>query len=494
MPTNNLPVEVDDSSVQDVKEPTTDSGSAHAEDNPIEAVLEDEVIPVNGYPDDSSANTAPITVRVEEPEIVSDSPRPHANGEDTVTPRHKVDEQTHTEHTNTSPFRTGFPMPISADPTVPDPTSRPNTPPRPLILSMPGTPTFLLSPADTPGSGRPTPVSVPVPASILKALQLQQSQSRMTMSGLFTPGAATASGPGTPDGLSGESLQGEDDVVVPRREAEHEDQLLAEELTVNGKGAHVASQVETSEHVFDDVKMGSSYPPAVAAGVPVESVPYPKPSLRLGSPTISYPMNVVLTRKPTDPILYSDPYPYSLSTPGSDFLDPTKDGHDELSEEENELDNSISSSSTTLDKELEDKDVENQLGNLSNDNLEDDAEDLELWYPSDSDTRNDVSTKKGNSNFVVPQVAQPPAESGLVGGEDTGADGDMDPDFVEPDISVSEALHQHPDFVAQTEEDPFKLMGNDSTVAPSAVEDDGSSSDSKNEAEMAADRPPDDEP
>ena len=78
-------------------------------------------------------------------------------------------------------------------------------------------------------------------------------------------------------------------------------------------------------------------------------------------------MLVTLTRKPTDPILVSDPYPYSLSTPGVSLIDPT--------EEDSEQDNSMSSNST-LDKDLEDKDTNSIL---------DDADELELQYPPEPD-------------------------------------------------------------------------------------------------------------
>jgi hypothetical protein len=86
-----------------------------------------------------------------------------------------------------------IPPPVSADPSVPDPVdyshrARPSTPParvvRPTLGSLPGTPILLLSPTGTPG--RPTPVSVPVPASVLKALQMQQA-GFSSSSGLFTP-------------------------------------------------------------------------------------------------------------------------------------------------------------------------------------------------------------------------------------------------------------------------------------------------------------------
>ncbi|KAJ6631618.1 hypothetical protein B0H10DRAFT_503958 [Mycena sp. CBHHK59/15] len=86
-----------------------------------------------------------------------------------------------------------IPMPISADPAAHDPSvpRPPTTPTRvPMILSLPGS-TFLLSPVGTP-SGHPTPVALPVPASLLKAMRKRQD------SGLFTPVSEMASGSATP--------------------------------------------------------------------------------------------------------------------------------------------------------------------------------------------------------------------------------------------------------------------------------------------------------
>ncbi|KAJ7686472.1 hypothetical protein B0H17DRAFT_711685 [Mycena rosella] len=81
-------------------------------------------------------------------------------------------------------------MPVRADPSAHDPSAPhpPSTPPRlPMLLTLPGSP-LLLSPVATP-AGQPTPVSLPVPASLLK-MHLRQGSS------LFTP---NASAPATPD-------------------------------------------------------------------------------------------------------------------------------------------------------------------------------------------------------------------------------------------------------------------------------------------------------
>ena len=121
-------------------------------------------------------------------------------------------------------------------------------------------------------------------------------------------------------------------------------------------------------------------------------------------PDPSISMLVTLTRKPTDPILVSDPYPYSLSTPGVSLIDPT--------EEDSEQDNSMSSHST-LDKDLEDKDTNSIL---------DDADELELQYPPEPDVLvelNDPAAAKGEeASKIVDEVAE------------VDAHGDFDPESV----------------------------------------------------------------
>lgn len=110
-------------------------------------------------------------------------------------------------------------------------------------------------------------------------------------------------------------------------------------------------------------------------------------------------MHVTLTQKPTDPILVSDPYPYSLSTPGVSLTDPT--------EEDTEQDNSMSSNST-LEKDLEDKETSSIL---------DDVDELELQYPSELELNIGVAAKSKEISKIVDEVV------------DADADGDFDPEF-----------------------------------------------------------------
>ena len=154
------------------------------------------------------------------------------------------------------------------------------------------------------------------------------------------------------------------------------------------------------------------------------------------SPDPSISMLVALTRKPTDPILVSDPYPYSLSTPGVSLIDPT--------EEDSEQDNSMTSNST-LEKDLEDKDTNSIL---------DDTDELELQYPPEPEVLTELNgpaAPKGeeaskNVDEVVDEVA------------DVDAHGDFDPESVVARLPQSSAEVQ-----------PANLSTIDSTVAPGPI-------------------------
>ena len=104
-------------------------------------------------------------------------------------------------------------------------------------------------------------------------------------------------------------------------------------------------------------------------------------------------LNVTLTRKPTDPILVSDPYPYSLSTPGLSFVDPTEEG--------SELDNSMSSNST----------LENANSIL------DDTDEPDLQYPLESDILAELNVRPvatgEDASKVVDEAANVDAHGGF---------------------------------------------------------------------------------
>ena len=147
------------------------------------------------------------------------------------------------------------------------------------------------------------------------------------------------------------------------------------------------------------------------------------------SPDPSISMLATLARNPTDPILVSDPYPYSLSTPGVSLIDPT--------EEDSEQDNSMSSYST-LEKDLEDKDTNSIL---------DDTDELELQYPPEPDVLaelNGPAAAKGEEN--VDEVA------------DVDAHGDFDPESMVARLPQSSA-----------EVEPANLSTIDSSIAPGPI-------------------------
>jgi hypothetical protein len=145
-------------------------------------------------------------------------------------------------------------------------------------------------------------------------------------------------------------------------------------------------------------------------------------------------MLVTPTRKPTDPILVSDPYPYSLSTPGVSLIDPT--------EEESEQDNSMSSNST-FEKDLEDKDT-----NTTNSIIDE----LELQYPPETDVLAELN---------VPEVAKGDEASKIV---DEVADVDAHEDL-DPESVVAACLPQSSAEVQL----PENLPTSDSTVASGPI-------------------------
>lgn len=124
-------------------------------------------------------------------------------------------------------------------------------------------------------------------------------------------------------------------------------------------------------------------PPAIRAFIPITSSSTVPPPL---------PMGVSLTR-PRVPVLMSDPYPYSLSTPHDSFayLFP-----EEGSEEETGLDNSLSSIST-LEQE---KDKKGSVGAL------DDGEDLEFQYPPEQEVIEELKKAGLPLSFLQPSKVE----------------------------------------------------------------------------------------
>lgn len=368
--------------------------------------------------------------------------------------------------------------------TVPSQTSLPVTPngTLPSIIQLPGAPQKVLSPVSTPGPG-PTPVSIPVEPAVLKALKTNPD----FLNGLLSPPVAPASQTQRPS-TAPTTLNRVDDATPQQQQSSTDIPLLS---TVT---APVHSLLEPSGQ-----------------------------SSTNGVPT-SFPATTV-ARQPT---LFTDPYPYSLSTPGPQIVEPAEEG----SEEETEPDNSMTSSSSA-EKESDEAIFNN-------------AVDLKLHYPPAESTEQATVTPGVEVGEVVEKVLEIEKELADIEAEadalideylvddpesDTDADGEADPEFVDLESSVSaraseersvknveevvtrsevevkesqevsvketeevskkidETLKEKEN-VEEVEQDPFKLMGNDSMVAPGEVPDatpsDRSSGGEKSEVEGGA--------
>ncbi|KAJ3506665.1 hypothetical protein NLJ89_g6745 [Agrocybe chaxingu] len=384
------------------------------------------------------------------------------------------------------------PMPVRANADVPDPTSRPHTPPRPdFIMSLPGSPGFVLTPLTTP---RPTDGPVPVPVSVLKTLHEHSQQlsspgpshlqppTATRLDGLFTPAEPSLNGtpieapkddPTLALNRVSEAFSGQDVVPAPQEDTADRDSIAStppysrevvaspihtpppfgfdavpERLAGSNTNLELAMDVLDGIHKTEEPTGAEETLPAPKEteepkSVELEPEVLPPSSLPYRAPSTFADSEVKLTRKLTDPILMADPYPYSLSTPGASMEPQQYSGSDE----DTGLDNSISSNST-LEKELvEGKDPARLL---------DDGEDLEFQYPPEIDTEIAVASAP------PPEVEKTPTST-QVGEEPLGSS---------PTAEGGKHISIMPSFEeVMNAEDPFKLMGNASTVAPGAVEE-----------------------
>lgn len=388
-----------------------------------------------------------------------------------------VDSNDHASTARLIPIINAVPMPVSADPSVPDPTSRPHTPIHgPPILNTPGTPTFNLSPAVTPGDGRLTPVSLAVPASISKVLQVQQSVAEMSSSGLFTPGAVSA--PDSPE-QSIEAIQEEGTPFIPVEDSATSESPFVIQA-ISPSELEMATPVQkddpTSDNAFALEQSGDvgqiigseiANSESIASVHPVDPSPVEhtseaKPRLLHRSPAVPFGETVVMTRKSTDPILFADPYPYSLSTPGTEFMDQTKDLQEDPSDEEN--DNSLSSASTAQGKEHSETTVTSPE--------HDEKVDSDILSHLDSRPSLDPETRD-----TTPDNQGTPTRS-LGNDDDAGTKRKMPSGINDHDVLQVEHAEDVVDEV-----DPFTLMGNDSAVAPGTIDDSTSSEDSSNNSD-----------
>jgi hypothetical protein len=141
-------------------------------------------------------------------------------------------------------------------------------------------------------------------------------------------------------------------------------------------------------------------------------------------PSSSYSMRMVM-RKATDPVLFVDPYPYSLSTPGQ----PQDEASDD---EETEQENSLSSSST-FDKYSDDKVKESDAITTPNESAPY-KDDPELQSPSEPVEVNNFGSANAMQRTQSIESSIPEQKDV---DSDTDADGDVDPEFLEVDHTPS---------------------------------------------------------
>ena len=194
--------------------------------------------------------------------------------------------------------------------------------------------------------------------------------------------------------------------------------------------------------------------------------------LSQGMPSGSYPLRMV-TRKATDPALFVDPYPYSLSTPGQT--------RDDASDEETEQENSLSSSST-FDKYSDDKVKESDIVTAPNGSARR-QDDTELHSPSEPVEVDGPETADAMQSTESIQGGVP--ERHDVDG-DTDADGDVDPEFIEVDLTPP-PTHRPSIKDFSVVEDPFRVTGNKSPTDQSKDKD-VQSGGANNRDELAAEQ------
>jgi hypothetical protein len=290
------------------------------------------------------------------------------------------------------------PMPVTANPNVVDPTSCPGTP---LHLS----------------------------ASAIPAGVYVQTQARRHGDDLFTP--ADKSTVVAPASMHGQAL---DVLALAFPEIPSVSSTPVEEL-VPMSNPDLLTDIDLGiGRAIERIEAPRQLPPT---GADISSA-QPSHATTSGNGPISTPplpdpvsMHVNLIRKPTDPILVSDPYPYSLSTPGNNLMDPT--------EEDSEQDYSLSSNST-FEKDLEDKDANS---------IPDDTDELELQYPLEADILSELNVLAAAKGEEASKLVDEAA--------DVGAHEDFNPEPVVARLPQS------------AEVQPADLPTGDGTVAPGLI-------------------------
>ena len=286
-------------------------------------------------------------------------------------------------------------IPITANADVPDSADRSQTPPPHPDLSL-GTSSFILSPIGAPRSpGQPIAESLAIPQSVVQSLG----------EGVLHPSSpgATAQPGQTVDPLL--TLAERSPSVDLADKPSDSATLVTEEIqsSVISEGVHQGAL--QPEHVDHLQSTPTTEQPLILGGDLSES------PIVASQPSATF-KGMMLTRRPSIPVLMADPYPYSLSTPGSSIYL----GQDEMSEEDIGLDNSLSSNST-LEKEIEAARLET--------NILDDLDDLDFQYPPEPEVQT------GFSN----DVRAPP----VVGGSDSTFTGvgsmDIFADFLKQNVT-----------------------------------------------------------
>ena len=296
-------------------------------------------------------------------------------------------------------------IPITAnadvpDSDVPDSIDRSQTPP-PHPDFILGTPGFILSPVGAPRSpGQPIAGSLAIPQSIVQSLG----------EGVLHPSSP---------GATVQPVQTVDPLLTLAERSPSID--LADKPS--DSATLVPEEIQSSV-ISEDVDQGALQPEHVEHLQPTPTTEQPsilggdlsENPIVASQPSATF-KGMLLTRKPSIPVLMADPYPYSLSTPGSSIYP----GQDEMSEEDIGLDNSLSSNST-LEKEIEAARLET--------NILDDLDDLDFQYPPEPE---------GQTGFSNDVQALP-----VVGGSDSTLRGvgsmDIFADFLKQNVTEDIAV------------------------------------------------------
>lgn len=345
------------------------------------------------------------------------------------------------EHVEPSSPRHETSIPITANADVPDPTDRTQTPPPPHPDLNVGTPAFIPSPVGAPRSpGQPIAESLPIPQFAVQSFE----------EGVLHPSSpgATAQHAQTVDPLFTSAERSPS--IEPANKAPDSATLVREEIQSSVISEGVPQGASQPEHVDHLQSTPTTEQTSIPGGDVSES------HIAASQPSAPF-KGMLLTRKPSIPVLMADPYPYSLSTPGSSMYP----GQDEVSEEEIGLDNSLSSNST-LEREIEAARLEA--------NILDDLDDLDFQYPLEPE----VQTRFSNDMQALPVVGGSDSIFTGVGSMDIFADlltQNVTEDITVPPVHGRESEVGGDGAASSTElgDLPSDVVGIDNVALPAAV-------------------------